>query len=74
MQDTTTPRWAGSRSRIRLCPQPGNPGSLNRYSYANNNALPYTDPSGHRVIEDNFGVYGCNSPSGVGRIVDIAHT
>jgi len=28
-------------------PQPGNPGSLNRYSYVLNNPLRYTDPSGH---------------------------
>lgn len=28
-------------------PEPGNPQALNRYSYALNNALRYTDPTGH---------------------------
>jgi hypothetical protein len=30
-----------------IVPQPGNPQSLNRYSYVLNNPLKYTDPSGH---------------------------
>jgi hypothetical protein len=30
-----------------IIPQPGNPQSLNRYSYVYNNPLGYTDPSGH---------------------------
>ncbi len=30
-----------------VVPEPGNPQSLNRYSYALNNLLRYTDPSGH---------------------------
>ncbi len=30
-------------------PEPGNPQSLNRYSYVNNNAVRYTDPSGHCI-------------------------
>ncbi|WP_423222635.1 RHS repeat-associated core domain-containing protein [Candidatus Amarolinea aalborgensis] len=30
-----------------IVPQPGNPQSLNRYSYALNNAVRYADPSGH---------------------------
>ena len=33
-------------------PNPGDPQSLNRYSYAGNNPLRYTDPSGHYIIED----------------------
>ena len=32
-------------------PEPGDPQSLNRYSYVRNNPLRYTDPSGH-VFED----------------------
>ncbi len=31
-----------------IVPQPGQPQSLNRYSYAGNNPLVYNDPSGHR--------------------------
>ncbi|MBX7237565.1 MAG: RHS repeat-associated core domain-containing protein [Caldilineales bacterium] len=30
-----------------IVPQPGNPGSLNRYSYARNNPIVFQDPSGH---------------------------
>ena len=30
-----------------IVPEPGNPQALNRYSYALNNALKYTDPNGH---------------------------
>ena len=30
-------------------PEPGNPQSLNRYAYANNNPLKYTDPTGHNA-------------------------
>ncbi|MBX7233672.1 MAG: hypothetical protein K1X65_04755 [Caldilineales bacterium] len=30
-----------------IVPEPGNPQSLNRYSYVLNNALKYTDPTGH---------------------------
>ena len=35
-----------------IVPQPGNPQSLNRYSYAGNNALKYTDPSGYCVTNE----------------------
>jgi RHS repeat-associated protein len=31
-----------------IVPNPGNPQSLNRYSYVRNNPLGYTDPTGHR--------------------------
>ncbi|MCW5859249.1 MAG: DUF11 domain-containing protein [Caldilineales bacterium] len=33
-----------------LVPSPGNPQSLNRYSYVLNNALKYVDPSGHANV------------------------
>ena len=33
-------------------PNPGDPQSLNRYSYAGNNPLRYTDPSGHSYCVD----------------------
>jgi hypothetical protein len=35
-----------------MVPDPGDPQSLNRYSYAGNNPLRYTDPSGHMWVED----------------------
>ena len=35
-----------------IVPNPGAPQSLNRYSYAGNNPLRYTDPSGHMWVED----------------------
>jgi RHS repeat-associated protein len=35
-----------------IVPQPGNPQSLNRYSYALNNAVRFTDPSGHAHCVD----------------------
>ncbi|NOZ51180.1 MAG: hypothetical protein GXP37_14225 [Chloroflexi bacterium] len=35
-----------------LVPNPGNPQSLNRYSYVRNNPVRYTDPSGHGYCED----------------------
>jgi RHS repeat-associated protein len=40
-----------------IVPQPGNPQSLNRYSYTLNNPLRYTDPTGHCEAEDE--VSGC---------------
>jgi len=42
-----------------IVPQPGNPQSLNRYSYCRNNPLKYIDPSGHREIigDDDNGNY-----------------
>ena len=33
-----------------IVPEPGNPQSLNRYSYVENNPVRYTDPSGHCVF------------------------
>ncbi|WP_423224229.1 RHS repeat-associated core domain-containing protein [Candidatus Amarolinea aalborgensis] len=42
-----------------IVPQPGNPQSLNRYSYAANNPLRFVDPSGHRECE---GASHCNGP------------
>ena len=50
---TIIPRWDASAARIRWCPVPGDPQSLNRYSYVRNNPLKYTDPSGHYVCEEN---------------------
>ena len=36
-----------------IVPNPGDPQSLNRYSYAGNNPLRYTDPSGHCIPDLN---------------------
>jgi len=36
-----------------LVPNPGDPQSLNRYTYTLNNPLKYTDPSGHYAFEEN---------------------
>ncbi|MBI2906401.1 MAG: RHS repeat-associated core domain-containing protein [Chloroflexi bacterium] len=46
-----------------IVPQPGNPQSLNRYSYTLNNPLKYIDPSGNFVLfVGGFGVEG-NDPA-----------
>ena len=42
-------RSAGSCRQIPSCRLPGDPQSLNRYSYVLNNPLKYRDPSGHWV-------------------------
>jgi RHS repeat-associated protein len=34
-----------------IVPEPGDPQSLNRYSYVNNNPLRYVDPTGHEMTE-----------------------
>jgi RHS repeat-associated protein len=45
-----------------IVPQPGNPQSLNRYSYSANNPLRFVDPSGHYECE---GANNCNGPDPV---------
>jgi RHS repeat-associated protein len=37
-----------------IVPNPGNPQSLNRYTYVLNNPLRYTDPTGHYIFEDTW--------------------
>ena len=39
-----------------IVPQPGNPQSLNRYSYTLNNPLRYTDPTGHWGFDVHLGL------------------
>ncbi|MBI3942399.1 MAG: hypothetical protein HY326_05245 [Chloroflexi bacterium] len=41
-----------------IVPQPGNPQSLNRYSYGLNNPVRYTDPSGHFSEDQLRGWFG----------------
>jgi hypothetical protein len=43
--DTALGRWISADT---IVPEPGEPQSLNRYSYANNSPLVYVDPSGHK--------------------------
>ena len=61
-------RWYdGSIARFiqpdTIVPEPGNPQSLNRYSYANNSPIVYNDPSGHEV--PSFKELSINLPSWV---------
>ena len=49
-----------------IVPDPYNPQSLNRYSYALNNPIRYTDPTGHRPCEDYQG--SCLSENQVTKI------
>ncbi len=44
-----------------VVPQPLDPQQLNRYSYAQNNPVNYSDPSGHQTLADRF-----NNPEGMG--------
>jgi RHS repeat-associated protein len=46
--DPTVGRFAQADT---IVPQPGNPQSLNRYSYCGSNPLKYVDGSGHNAIE-----------------------
>ena len=38
-----------------IIPNPYNPQSLNRYSYAYNNPMAYTDPTGHEPVKAEAG-------------------
>ncbi len=43
--------WTGQFTQAdSIVPDPGNPQSLNRYSYVYNNPLRYTDPSGYCIV------------------------
>jgi hypothetical protein len=44
-----SPRLGRFVSADTIVPQPGNPQALNRYAYAANNPVIYTDPSGHCI-------------------------
>ncbi|WP_423223229.1 RHS repeat-associated core domain-containing protein [Candidatus Amarolinea aalborgensis] len=50
-----------------IVPQPGNPQSLNRYSYVGNQPLRFTDPSGHAAICGTSADGGCGD-------TDVLHT
>ncbi len=45
-----------------IVPQPGNPQSLNRYSYGLNNPLRYIDPTGHYECDPQSGCTGDDIP------------
>jgi hypothetical protein len=45
-----SPVLARFLSADTMVPSPGNPQSLNRYAYTQNNPLKYTDPSGHFLV------------------------
>lgn len=47
-----------------IVPSPGDPQSLNRYSYVRNNPLLYTDPSGHAEVVDEEGNWVANPRTG----------
>ena len=47
-----SPRLGRFLSADTIVPQPGDPQSLNRYSYTRNSPLRYRDPTGHRECED----------------------
>ena len=56
-------------------PAPGDPQSLNRYSYVRNNPLRYVDPSGHRFEDgDNDANYSCGNGPGQAACVDSLET
>ena len=44
--DALTGRWLSADT---IVPGAGNPQSLNRYTYVNNNPMSYTDPDGHTI-------------------------
>jgi len=48
-------RWLSADT---IVPQPGNPQSLNRFSYVLGNPLEYTDPSGHLANEEIMELFG----------------
>ncbi len=60
LDDSTSLYWYGSRyydpeiarftQADTIVPVPGDPQSLNRYSYCRNNPLIYTDPTGHSFL------------------------
>ncbi|MBE7529088.1 MAG: RHS repeat-associated core domain-containing protein [Chloroflexi bacterium] len=55
-------------SADNLVPDPTNPQQYNRYSYALNNALRYTDPSGHCIVQYSGEVRMNEYPYGTGGI------
>jgi RHS repeat-associated protein len=47
-----SPKLGRFLSPDTLVPGYANPQNLNRMSYANNNSLRYTDPTGHRACDN----------------------
>ena len=44
-----------------IIPDQSNPQSWNRFSYVLNNPVRYTDPTGHKFIEEDGGIRGCTN-------------
>jgi len=62
-------RWAQPDTII---PDPGNPQDWDRYAYTRNNALKYTDPSGHMITCDLDSSWGCDGDPGI-TVLDIIY-
>lgn len=60
-------RWIQPDS---IVPSPGDPQSLNRYSYVRNNPVRYRDPSGH-ALEDGYGILWRYTPEGQLRAINL---
>ena len=83
--DPALGRWAQADT---IVPQPGNPQSLNRYTYVNNNPLKYVDPSGHwtddeleRILGKDWykkyfegGIFGDRTPEQTAALLKFLHS
>ena len=56
-----SPKLGRFLSADTIVPSYANPQSLNRYSYVLGNPLKYTDPTGHRACEEDYGNGDCIS-------------
>jgi RHS repeat-associated protein/uncharacterized repeat protein (TIGR01451 family) len=61
-----SPKLGRFLSADTIVPRVFNPQNLNRFSYVTNNALRYTDPTGHRACDDFDSAGGCITAPGGG--------